>query len=219
MPVRREDEDMTTVTILGAGKMAHAIATRVLAGGNKVQVLDRDPGRSIELEGELGVGLITPGVIGDEPTGDIVVLAVPYDPAPRIVADYGAALVGKVIVDITNPVDMTTFDGLVTPADSSAAEEIAAAAPTGATVVKAFNTTFAGPLTKGQVDGRPLDVFIAGDDEGKAAVTRLIEAGGMRALDAGPLPRARYLEGLGFLHMGLQMTRGTQFDTAIALLP
>ncbi len=59
---------------------------------------------------------------------------------------YGEALSGKVVVDITNPVNWETFDGLVTPPDSSAAEKIEKAAPEGARVVKAFNTTFAGTL-------------------------------------------------------------------------
>jgi 8-hydroxy-5-deazaflavin:NADPH oxidoreductase len=73
-------------------------------------------------------------------------LALWYDAALPVVQQYGDALAGKTIVDITNPVDVSTFDGLVTPAGSSAAEEIAKAAPAGANVVKAFNTTFAGTL-------------------------------------------------------------------------
>jgi predicted dinucleotide-binding enzyme len=70
-----------------------------------------------------------------------------------LVSPYGHQLDGKVIVDITNPVDFATFDSLVTPAQSSAAEEIAKVAPAGAKVVEAFNTTFAGTLLTGQVAG------------------------------------------------------------------
>ena len=78
---------------------------------------------------------------------------------------YVEELSGKVVVDITNPVDWETFDGLVTPPDSSAAEEISRSAPEGARVVKVFNTTFAGTLVEGEVAGQPLDVYLAGDDE------------------------------------------------------
>ncbi len=78
-------------------------------------------------------------------------------------------------------------------------------APTGARVVKAFNTTFSGTLVEGQVAGQRLDVLIAGDDEeAKETVAQLVRDGGLRAIDTGPLERARQLEGLGFLGMMLQ---------------
>jgi hypothetical protein len=89
----------------------------------------------------------------------------PLCPGRRPVRD---ALAGRVIVDITNPFD-PTVTGLVTPDGSSAAEEIAQAAPAGAHVVKAFNTLFNNVLAAGPVEGRPLDVFIAGDDAGAKA--------------------------------------------------
>jgi hypothetical protein len=83
-------------------------------------------------------------------------------------------------------------------------------------VVKAFNTTFAGTLVSGQVGGQPLDVLIAGDDEAaKATVAQLVEAGGMRAVDAGPLRRSRQLEHAGFLHMLVQQPLGGGFGTAL----
>jgi 8-hydroxy-5-deazaflavin:NADPH oxidoreductase len=209
---------MTTVSILGSGNMARGIATRALAGGNSVQILARNPQESAALAGELG-GSATSAAIGDSLAGEVVVLAVPYAAAAPLVEQYGDQLAGKVVVDITNPVNLETYDGLVTPADSSAAQEIAKSAPADASVVKAFNTTFAGTLVEGQVKDQPLDVFIAGDDaDAKSAVAGLVEAGGLRPIDAGPLANARYLEGLGFLHIALQMSRGTQFSTAVKLV-
>ena len=122
------------------------------------------------------------------------------------------------MVNISNPVDFATFDSLVVPSGTSAAEQIAAAAP-GARVVKAFNTTFAGNLVAGEAGGAPLDVFIAGDDAGaKQAVADLAASGGLRPIDAGPLRRARELEGFQFLHMALQQTLGTNWSSAIKIL-
>lgn len=69
-----------------------------------------------------------------DPAGDIAVLAVPYAGATAVVREYGDALQGKVIIDITNPVS-PDFQGFVTPDDSSGAQEIAKAAPAGAHVV------------------------------------------------------------------------------------
>ena len=146
-------------------------------------------------------------------------LAVPYEAAVPLVRDYREQLHGKVVIDITNPVDWASFDGLVVPAGSSAAEQIAQAAPDDAAVVKAFNTTFAATLGTGQVAGQPLDVLIAGDDEhAKQAVAELVRAGGMRPVDVGPLRRARQLEQAGFLHMALQEPLGTGYASALRFL-
>jgi predicted dinucleotide-binding enzyme len=65
----------------------------------------------------------------------------------------------------------------------------------------------------------PLDVLVAGDDaEAKALVALLIESGGLRALDVGPLVCARQLEALGLLHIALQITQNTGFMTAIKII-
>ncbi len=157
------------------------------------------------------------GEVGDPLAGDVVVLAVWYAAVDDVLGRYRDQLDGKVVVDITNPVN-ETFDGLVTPPDGSAAQELAAAAP-GAKVVKAFNTTFANTLRGGEVAGQPLDVFLAGDDEdAKATVAQLAEDGGLRPIDAGPLRRARELEAAGLLHMSVQRTLGSGFGSALKIL-
>lgn len=206
------------VTIIGTGNMGRGIATRLLAGGHEVTLLDREARRADELARELG-GSVGAGVVGDPIEGGVVVLAVPYDAAAPLVQQYGEEFSGKVIIDITNPVDWQTFDGLVTPPESSAAEEIQKSAAEGARVVKAFNTTFAGTLVEGRVAGQPLDVYIAGDDaEARETVAQLVRDGGLVAIDAGPLRRARELERLGFLGMTLQQPLGLNFQSAWKLI-
>jgi len=198
------------VTIIGAGNMARGIGTRVLAGGNDVELVARNKAAAQELADELGA------TVGDQVSGDAVVLAVPYPAAAEVIAEHGDGLRGKVVVDITNPVDWATFEGLVTPADSSAAEEIAKLLPQGTPVVKAFNTTFATTLSSGEVAGQTLDVLLAGDDaDAKATVASFVEAGGLRPLDVGPLRRARQLEQLGFLNMAAQEPLGAGFASAL----
>ena len=206
------------VTIIGTGNMARGIATRLLAGGHETTLLGTEAGKAEGLANEFG-GSVGAGVVGDEIPGDVVVLAVPYDAATRVLREYGEALSGKTVVDISNPVDWQTFDDLVTPLDSSAAEEIQKAAPEGVSLVKAWNTTFAGTLVAGEVAGQPLDVYVAGDDAGaKESVIGLVESGGSRAIDAGPLRRARELERLGFLGMTLQQPTGFNFQSAWKLV-
>ena len=175
---------MTTVSILGTGNMGSAIASIVEKGGNTAELL--------------GSGDT------DKPvTGDIVVLAVPYPVVSEVIGQRGDQLAGKVVVDITNPLNFETFDSLVVPADGSATAEIAAALPQ-SRVVKAFNTTFAATLASGTVGGQPTTVLVAGDDaEAKSRVAEMVTAGGLNALDAGSLARARELEALGFLQITL----------------
>jgi 8-hydroxy-5-deazaflavin:NADPH oxidoreductase len=209
------------VTIIGSGNMARGIGSRLVAGGNGVRILDRDPEKADALAADLRAqdgAEVAVGSFGDPIEDDVVVLAVPYDAVELMAEQYGPGLSGKVVVDITNPVDWESFDRLVTPPDSSAAEEIEGLIPE-ATVVKAFNTTFAGTLVGGEVGGQPLDVFVASDDsDAKEKVAGLIEAGGLRPVDAGPLRRARQLEGLGFLHMTLQQPLGTGFGSTVKVL-
>ncbi|HEU4563883.1 MAG TPA: NADPH-dependent F420 reductase [Gemmatimonadaceae bacterium] len=211
--------------IIGTGNMGRAIATRVLAGGNDVTLFDRALGEAEALATDLGGGIAgesrvaiaeTPGEA--LPASDVVVLATPYQASLEVARELGAALDGKVVVDISNPLN-ATYDGLATPPGTSAAETIRDALPRGARVVKAFNTTFAGTLVAGQVAGQPLDVFIAGDDQrAKDGVAALVRGGGLNAIDVGPLERARQLEALGFLGITLQSRLGTHFDTAWKLV-
>jgi 8-hydroxy-5-deazaflavin:NADPH oxidoreductase len=203
------------VTIIGTGNMARGIGSRLIAGGHEVTVLGKDASDAEAVLSDIGGG--TAGRTGDAIADEVVVLAVYYPDATAAVEEYGDRLSGKVLVDITNPVN-ESFDGLVTPPDGSAAQELAGRAP-GASVVKAFNTTFAGTLTEGSVAGQPLDVFIAGDDEAaKATVGELAKDGGLNPIDAGPLKRARELEAMGLLHMTLQGSLGTGFGSTVKIL-
>jgi len=175
---------MTHVTIIGSGNMGQAIAGLVSKGGNTVELLRHsDTGKPV--------------------TGDIVVLAVPHAAIPDILATRGDQLVGKVVVDITNPLNFQTFDSLTVPADSSAAAQIAASLPQ-SRVVKAFNTNLAATLASGTAGEVPTTVLIAGDDrQAKSQLADVVTAGGLRAIDSGSLRRARELEALGFLQITL----------------
>jgi hypothetical protein len=219
----RDREIAMKVTIVGAGNMGRGIGTRVVAGGNEVEIVDRDPAEARALADELNGaakagGSATALEPGAELGGDVVVLAVWYPGSLEAIEQYRDQLAGKVVVDISNPVDTSTFEGLVTSPDTSAAEEIAKAAPAGTRVVKAFNTTFSGTLVAGEAAGQQLDVFIAGDDEdAKGLVAELVEAGGARPVNVGPLRRARQLEHAGLLHMKAQEPLGAGFRSALKL--
>jgi 8-hydroxy-5-deazaflavin:NADPH oxidoreductase len=203
------------ITIIGAGNMGRAIGTRAVAGGNDVEVIDRnaDDANAVAQElGESAVALDQGGQFG----GEIAVLAVYYPGTLEAVQEYRDQLAGKVVVEISNPVDVQTWDRLATSGERSAAEEAAELLPPGTPLVKAFNTTFANTLVAGEVAGQKLDVLVAGDDEGaKQKVAQLIEAGGMRPIDVGPLARARELEHFGLLNIVIQEPMGWGYASAV----
>src|ERR1700679_3550185 len=103
---------MSSISIIGAGTMARILAARALAGGNKVEVIGLDAAKAAALARGLGGGA-TGGTFGRVPAGDIVILALPYASEAPVVTQYGDALAGKVIVDISNPFG-PDFTGLVT---------------------------------------------------------------------------------------------------------
>ena len=202
---------MGTISIIGLGGMARAIGSRAVDSGNAVEVVGRDAAKAKDLAAALGGGA-TAGTFGTVPAGDIVILAVPNAGAVPVVARYGDALAGKVVIDISNT---STADatGLVTPDGTSGAQEIAKAAPASAHVVKAFNTVFGHVLAQ----GGPLDVLIAGDDaQAKASVSAFIESLGLRPLDVGGLEMAHWLEGAGLLLMGVARS-GAGFNVALGV--
>jgi predicted dinucleotide-binding enzyme len=189
---------MSNISIIGAGNMARTIGTLAVAGGNTVEVIARDQSKAAAVAKALGGGATT-GEWGAVPAGDIVVVALLADAVAPTVAQYGDALAGKVIVDISNPFNATA-DGLTYRGETSIAQEAAEVAPAGASVVKAFNTIFGHVLEKG---GRP-DAFFAGDDaRAKADVAAFIKSLGLRPLDVGGLDMAHWLEGAGLIVMGL----------------
>ncbi len=211
------------ITIIGAGNMGRGIGTRAVAGGHSVTFVDRDPETAEKAATDVRAAAkkgaqVAAASLGEAELGDVVVLAVWYGVNIELAKQLGNKLAGKVVVDIANPLN-STYDGLATAPDSSSAEDLAKAIANGAKVVKAFNTTYAGTLLSGSVAGQPLDVFIAGDDaDAKAKVAQIVTDGGMRAVDAGPLSRARQIEGMQLLHIVTQGTLGTNWGSALKIL-
>ncbi|OZE31240.1 MULTISPECIES: NADPH-dependent F420 reductase [unclassified Rhodococcus (in: high G+C Gram-positive bacteria)] len=189
---------MAAVSVIGTGNMGKAIAALAVKGGHSVQVLARAD--------------------SDTPvSGDIVVLALPFAALDSVVAERGASFAGRIVVDITNPVNFETFDSLTVPADSSATAYLAAALPN-SHVLKAFNTNFAGTLVEGKIGQAVTTVLIAGDDsDAKSSLADVVGSAGLAAVDAGSLGRARELESVGFLQMTLAAGEKISWSGGFAL--
>lgn len=201
---------MTTISIIGSGNMAKAIGTRAVVHGHTIELLSRNTASAQALAESIGDSASV-GTFGARPTGDIVIVAVLAGGAVDAVKQFGDALAGKILVDITNPFN-ADGSGLETTAGNSVAEQIAAAAPADAHVVKAFNTLFGEVLKQ----DKPVDGFFAGDSaEAKTEVAAFIESLGLRPRDAGGLGMAHSLEWAGLLLVGVARN-GAGFSLALA---
>ena len=201
------------ITLIGAGNMGSALATQLTRAGHAVRIVSRDPAKA-EALAAANPGATAVSAADAAAGADLVIVATGHADAVPALRSLGA-LDGKVVVDLTNPLT-ADYMGLTLGHDTSAAEEIAKAVP-GAEVVKAFNTLFAQVLADGPrfADGQVAPVFVASDSaRAKQAATALAESMGFRAVDAGPLKNARYLEPLAGLNIYLGY--GAGLGTAIA---
>ncbi|RLV50720.1 NADP oxidoreductase [Nocardioides mangrovicus] len=200
---------MTTISIIGTGNMATAIGIRAARYGHTVEIIGRDRTKARAAVETIGDGAHV-GTYGAEPNGDLVFLAVLHQGAVEAVRDHGDALAGKTLVDITNPFN-DDGTGVVTTEGHSVTQQIAAAAPPSAHVLKAFNTTFRDVLAQ----ATPLDVLFAGHDEGAraqfAAFARSLD---LRPLDTGGLEMTYVLEWAAILLMGLARN-GAGWDVSL----
>lgn len=205
------------VTIIGSGNMARAIGTRLVAGGQVLTVIDRDAEKAKNLAEALGSG-VKSGLLGESVSGEVVILTLPYMAIFEVLEKFKTQLAGKILVDISNPVDFQTMR-MLPPPGTSGAQELAKHLPPSAKLVKAFNTTFSGTLLTGEISGSKLDVFIAGDDDSaKDIIAGIVTDSGMRPLDVGPLANAGYLEGFQLIHMLLQEQLGSGWKSGIKII-
>lgn len=189
---------MTSVTIIGTGTQARALASLAKEAGAKVQTIAAEPVENIE--------------------GEIVVLAVPYATRSSVVEAYRPQLGGRIVLDVAEPRDPRTHELLLTNG-SSGAELLAKELPD-SKVVKAFSTTPAETLVATSVSDRITTVLVVGDDKhAKQRVMRMAEVMGVEVVDDGPLERARELEHQGFLERTLDVAVDVERDLGGGLIP
>lgn len=208
-----------SVGIVGAGNMGRSIARQLSKAGQGVVLADRDRDKAEAVVAEIGAGDgLSVGSLEDAVASDVIVLALWYPGTTEFADEHRAELDGKVVVDISNPLD-ESWIRLATDPSMSSAELLAAKLP-GSRIVKAFNTTHAPALFDGQVDEVPLDVFVASDDDdAKSQVSELVRAAGLRPIDAGRLDNARLLERLTAFQIELSQRYDLDFRLTLKLLP
>lgn len=191
------------IAIIGSGNVGMSLATLFASAQLPVCIGTRDashtsigghPARSLDAAVE---------------DASVVVLALPYSACAQILPPLAAALVGKIVVDATNPLQ-ADWSPLQLGEENSGAESIARWLP-GARVVKCFNTIFADVMRPDRQhrDGQKINAFVASDDAAALQqVAALAEAAGFAAVPCGPLRNARYLEAIAHLNIQLAVALG-----------
>lgn len=194
---------MKKIAVIGTGNMGKAIAASFAEQGFTVFLGSREAERAQQLAAALH-----PSVQGVSNTvaahqGGIVFLAIPFQQNNSTINELQGALQGKIVVDISNPLN-ATYDGLTTPPDTSALEIIASQLPN-SRLIGAFKNTFAGVFASPLLgEGEKSQVFVLGNDEAaKQEVIGLINTLPFTALDAGALHTARTIEQMTVLLIGL----------------
>ncbi len=201
--------------ILGSGNVGSAIGAAAAHVGHDVVLTATSKSSASQVAEKIGGSA---AASNDEAVreADVVVLAVPFGAVPDVLDEIRGSAAGRIVIDATNPIK-PDYSGLATNG-SSGAELVQAGLP-GARVVKAFNTVFASQQAEPTADDMPIDGLYAGDDaRAKEVVRELLERIGYRALDAGPLTSARYLEAMAFLNISLNSTNGWPWQSSWKLI-
>jgi len=193
---------LVSIAVLGGtGKEGSGLAMRWALQGYKVIIGSRDGERARQHASEMNEKLGSDYVVGMQnaeaaAAADLVVLSVPYAAHADTLRSVTAEVQGKVLIDLTVPMQPPKVRTVHLPAGGAAALEARELLGEGVRVVSAFQNVSSEKM--GQPDSRvDCDVLVTGDDEdAKADALKLVEAAGMRGIDAGPLANAVAAESL-----------------------
>ncbi len=209
------------IGMLGTGQVGQALGAGFVALGHDVMMGSREPGSPkaqtwVAEHGERA----SAGTLADAAAfADVAVLATAWrGTAYALQLADPANLAGKVVIDVTNPLDFSTgAPRLAVSGNDSAGEQIQNSLPK-ARVVKAFNIVGNAHMFRPDFPGGPPDMFICGnDDDAKQAVTDICAAFGWPTIDIGGIEGARLLEALAMLWINQGFRTGS-WDHAFKLL-
>jgi predicted dinucleotide-binding enzyme len=185
---------MTKIGVIGGGSIGQTIGEAWRRAGHEVVYASRspEPPRTVA---------IADAIAGAE----VVLLAVPGAGVPDLLAEHGAALDGRVVIDATNDIGGERLNHA----------EAYASAP-GARFVRAFNTLgfelFADPSIGGQV----ADLFWCGPED--AGADSLIADVGLRPVRVGEIDAIEVVDGVGRLWLTLVFRQAHPRRTAFRML-
>ena len=182
----------------GTGAEGAGLAIRWARAGYRVIVGSRSPERAAARASALaGHGRIEGAANADAAAAaDIVVVTVPFAAQRQTMTDIAEAARGKTVIDVTVPLVPPRVARVQLPPEGSAAAIAQAILGPETRVVSAFQNVAADHLADPGCD-LDCDVLVCGDArEARAEAVALIEAAGLRGIEAGPLDNAVAAEAL-----------------------
>ena len=193
-----------TLAVIGLGNIGSTMARNLTDGGEKIIVADKTLAKAEKLASELSGKAEAMPVADAVGKADVIILAIYFDAIKQFIADYRAALAGKIVVDPSNPIAPDGKGGFkkTIPADQSSGQIIAALLPNGAKFVKAFGTLSAQSLASGanRSPERAALFYATDDPEAGTVVAQLITASGFSAVSVGGIDKSVQIEVGGDLH-------------------
>jgi len=178
-----------TTAIIGVGKIGTIVARNLVRGGERVILANRDKTKADKLAIELGDHASSAEVADAITQSDVVVLAIWLDVMKMFIPEFGEKLVGKIVVDPSNPVGPDGKGGIkrTLPADQSSGQIIAHMLPNAAKFVKAFGTLSADSLASAarRTPERAVLFYATDDAAAGETVARLITAAGFDPVKVG----------------------------------
>jgi predicted dinucleotide-binding enzyme len=190
---------MTRFGVLGSGIVGQTLASGLVKHGYEARIGSRTAGKLREFSAKTGIAEGTFADVASWAEG--LVLAVAGRVALDALSQAGrASLSGKLIIDVTNPIDTAPpEDGVLrffTGPNDSLMERLQAAHPD-AKFVKAFNIVGNAAMVNPSYAAGPPTMFYCGNDDGaKAVVRRILEQFGWEPADMGTAKAARAIEPL-----------------------
>lgn len=201
------------IAVIGTGSVGGALGPRFAALGTRIVYGSRSPDservRALVDRTGAGAAAVAPGKAAA--SCDTVLLAVPWAAVEDTMRSLGS-LDGKLVIDVTNPLDVRDGREVAIALPESGAEYVQSLAP-GARVVKAFNTIYYTVMAVPETAGGPVSVLLSGDDAGaKDRVAQLAAGIGFEPVDVGPLRTARYTEAMALLLVSRLLSGQRPFD-------
>ena len=199
---------MTTIGILGTGRMAVRLARLFADAGNRVVLGSRTPARSDRIARGLNHPRISGGSYQQAAAAPVLLPSMFLrDGMLDTLEPLRAQLDGKLLIDITNPFN-DRYDDFILPWNTSGAEQIQQRFPR-ARIVGAFKNVWFEVFDEPRFDGLLSDVYVVGDDAAaKQQFLGLVQGSPFRYVDAGPLVHARYVERMTLFIAGLGQRLG-----------
>lgn len=192
----RVRSDVVIAVLGGTGEQGRGLARRLAMTGSRVVLGSRDASRAAAAAAGLPGKVSGTDNAGAARTGDVVVVAVPWEGHRELLLSLTDALTGKIVVDCVNPLGFDKQGAFALPVEEGSAAQQAQTVLPASRVVAAFHHLSAVLLLDEAVDQIDADVLVLGDDR---EATDLVQAladriPGMRGVYGGRLRNAHQVE-------------------------